>query len=581
LLVELKVKNLGIIEDMNWRLGEGLNIITGETGAGKSLVIDAVELLLAGKADKEVIRHGADQAQIEGVFSLPQKENLASLRAMLAEKELAADEDTLVIDCQLRRQSPDIIRVNGHAVTKAFLHQLGSLLVDIHGQSQHLSLFDIQSHLDFLDAYAHTMELRQEFSAKAKELNKVEQKLKALEKDEQERARREEFLCFQLEEISRAQLKEGEETELERERDILASAEKLKTISYEAYRALCEEEPGQAAPALDRLNEAAQAIKKLAEIDPYLKEQLDFLEESIEGLTETARRLRAYSDGLEYDPNRLEEIESRLELIRSLKRKYGQTISEVLAYQTKAQKELDEVAGSEERSAQLKETAAVLKEGMGQIAHRLSAERAKAAAKLTGEVKRELNELNMTQVEFQVSLSQEKDEDGIPLTDGRYAFTNEGIDRVEFMASTNPGEPLKPLAKIASTGELSRFTLALKGALTEADHIPVLIFDEIDIGVGGRSGEIIGKKLSSLARNHQVVCVTHLPQIAAFADAHFSVHKELAGTRTLSMLESLEDEARLKELAIMLAGAQYSQTALDNARELRHKAESWKKLHPD
>jgi DNA repair protein RecN (Recombination protein N) len=580
LLVELRVKNLGIIEDMNWRLGEGLNVITGETGAGKSLVIDAVELLLAGKADEEVIRHGADQAQIEGVFSLPLKENLVSLRELLAEKELS-DEDTLVIDCQLRRKSPGVIRVNGHAVPKAFLRQLGGLLVDIHGQSQHLSLFDSRSHLDFLDAYAHTIELRQDFSAKAKELNKVEQELKTLEKDEQERARREEFLRFQLEEISRAQLKEGEEAELERERDILASAEKLKTISYEAYRALYEEEPGRAVPALDRLNEAAQALKKLAEIDPSLKEQLDFLEESIERLNETARSLRAYSDNLEYDPNRLEEMEARLELIRGLKRKYGQTISQVLAYSTKAQKELDEVSNSEERSAQLKETAAALKEEMGQTAKRLSGERVQAAKKLITEVKKELNELNMSQVEFQVSITREKDEDGLPLPDGYFAFSNEGIDGVEFMASTNPGEPLKPLAKIASTGELSRFTLALKGALTEADRIPVLIFDEIDIGVGGRSGEIIGKKLSSLARNHQVVCVTHLPQIAAFADAHFSVHKELAGARTLSRLESLEDEARLKELAVMLAGAGYSQTALTNARELLHRAESWKKPNTD
>ncbi len=582
MLVELRVKNLGIIEDMNWRLDDGLNIITGETGAGKSLVIDAVELLLAGKADEEVIRHGADRAQVEGVFSLTPKENLASLKALLAEKELSADEDSLVIDCQLRRKSPDIIRVNGHAVPKAFLRQLGSLLVDIHGQSDHLSLFNSSSHLDFLDSYAHTMELRQGFSGKAKELNKVEQEFKALEKDEQERARREEFLRFQLEEIARAQLKEGEEPELERERDILASAEKLKTISYEAYRALYEEDAsGQAAPALDKLNEAARAIKKLVEIDPSLKSQLDFLEESIDGLTEAARSLRAYSDGLEYDPNRLEEIESRLELIRGLKRKYGQSVSEVLAYRAKAQKEMDEVAGSEERSAQLKETAAALKEEMGQIAHRLSGERAKAAEKLMTEVKKELGELNMPQVEFQVSLSREKDEEGIPLPDGLYAFTNEGVDNVEFMASTNPGEPLKPLAKIASTGELSRFTLALKGALSEADHIPVLIFDEIDIGIGGRSGEIIGRKLSSLARNHQVVCVTHLPQIAAFADAHFSVHKELAGARTLSLLESLEDEARLKELAVMLAGAHYSQTALTNARELMHKAENWKKPRPD
>ena len=578
MLVELRVKNLGIIEDMNWRLDDGLNIITGETGAGKSLVIDAVELLLSGKADDEVIRHGADQAQIEGFFSLSPKENLAPLKELLAEKELSADEETLVIDCQLRRQSPDSIRINGHAVPKSFLRQLGSLLVDIHGQSDHLSLFNSNSHLDFLDSYAHTVERRQDFTTKAKELYKVEQELKALEKDEQERARREEFLRFQLEEISRAQLKEGEEPELERERDILASAEKLKTISYEAYHALYEEDAsGRATPALDKLNEAAQAIKKLVEIDPSLKEQLDSLEETIDGLTEVARSLRAYSDGLEYDPNRLEEIESRLELIRGLKRKYGQSVSEVLAYLAKAQKELDEVAGSEERNAQLKETAAALKEEMGQLAARLSAERAQAAEKLMAEVKKELKDLNMPQVEFQVGLSREKGEDGIPLPDGVYAFTNEGIDVVEFMASTNPGEPLKPLAKIASTGELSRFTLALKGALSEADHIPVLIFDEIDIGVGGRSGEIIGKKLSSLARNHQVVCVTHLPQIAAFADAHFSVHKELAGERTLSLLESLEDEARLKELAVMLAGAHYTETALTNARELMHKAENWKK----
>jgi len=467
LLVELRVKNLGIIEDMNWRLGDGLNIITGETGAGKSLVIDAVELLLAGKAEEEVIRHGADQAQIEGVFSLPQKENLASLRKLLAAKELSADEDTLVIDCQLRRQSPDVLRVNSHAVPKAFLRQIGSLLVDIHGQSEHLSLFDNSSHLDFLDAYAHTMELRNDFSVKAKELHRVEQELKALEKDEQERARREEFLRFQLEEISRAQLKEGEEPELERERDILVSAEKLKTISYQAYRALYEEDSsGQTVPALDKLNEAAQAIKKLAEIDPSLKQQLDFLEESIDGLTEAARSLRAYSDGLEYDPNRLEEIESRLELIRGLKRKYGQSVSEVLAYLTKAQKELDEVSNSEERSVQLKETAVALKEEMGHIAHRLSGERAQAAERLMTEVKKELGDLNMPQVEFQVSISQEKDEGGIPLPDGQsYAFGNEGVDNVQFMASTNPGEPLKPLAKIASTGELSRFTLALKGAL--------------------------------------------------------------------------------------------------------------------
>jgi len=581
LLVELRVKNLGIIEDINWRLGDGLNIITGETGAGKSLVIDAVELLLAGKASEDVIRYGADEAQIEGVFTLPQKENLSPLKKLLAEKGVAADEETLVIDCELRRQGSSVIRANGYAIPKALLRQIGRLLVDIHGQSEHLSLLDSKSHLDFLDYYAHTLELRHGFTVKATELYKVEQELKALEKDEKERARREEFLRFQLEEISHAQLREGEDKELERERNILASAEKLKAISYEAYRALHEEDIStHSAPALDKLNEAAQAVKKLVEMDPALREQLDFLEGIIHGLTEVARDLRAYHDSLEHNPNRLEEIESRLELIRSLKRKYGQTISEVLGYLKKVQKELDEVSHSAERHTELEQLRTILKQEMGQIAYELSRERSKAAKQLTSEVKKELHDLNMSQVEFEVSISKQRAEEGIPFPDGEsYGFSNEGADNVEFMVSTNPGEPLKPMARIASTGELSRFTLALKGALSEADNIPVLIFDEIDIGIGGRSGEIIGKKLCILARNRQVICVTHLPQIAAFADTHFIVHKEVAGARTTSMLENLEGEPRIKELAVMLAGPQYTETSLKNARELRHKAETWKKIH--
>ncbi len=576
----MRVKNLGIIEDMNWRLGDGLNIITGETGAGKSLVIDAVELLLAGKASEEVIRYGADEAQIEGVFTLPKQESLSPLRKLLTQKGLAADEETLVIDCELRRQGPSVIRVNGHAVPKVLLRQIGRLLVDIHGQSEHLSLLDSKSHLDFLDAYAHTLSLRDSFNTKATELYEAGQELKALEQDEKERTRREEFLRFQLEEISRAQLREGEEPELERERNILASAEKLKAISYEAYRALREEDISRsAAPALDRLNEAAQAVKKLVEMDPALGQQLDFLNETINGLTEVARDLRAYSDRLEHDPNRLEEIESRLELIRGLKRKYGRTITEILDYRTKAEGEVDSVHHSAERHAQLEKAVTGLKPEMGRIAYQLSRERAKAAKRLMTEVKKELHDLNMAQVDFEVSISKLPGQEGIPFPDGgSYAFGNEGVDTVEFMVSTNPGEPLKPLARIASTGEISRFALALKGALSEADNTPVLIFDEIDIGVGGRSGEIIGKKLYTLARNRQVVCVTHLPQIAAFADAHFSVHKEASGGRNVSTLESLEGEPRIKELAIMLAGPQYTKTSFNSARELVHKAELWKRL---
>jgi DNA repair protein RecN (Recombination protein N) len=581
LLFELRVKNLGIIEDMTWRLRDGLNVVTGETGAGKSLVIDAVESLLAGKADEEVIRYAAEEAQIEGVFILPQREKFSPLRELLAQKELTADEETLTIDCKLSRHGPSIVRVNAHTIPKLLLRQIGRLLIDIHGQSEHLSLLDRKYHLDFLDSYAHALDLRNSISIKASELYKVEQELKALEKDEEDRTRREEFLRFQLDEISRAQLREGEEEELERERNILSSTEKLKALSYETYRIIYEEDVSHhSVPALDKLNEAAQTMKKLVELDPALRQQLDYLDETLYSLTEVAREIRAYGDRLEYDPNRLEEIETRLELIRSLKRKYGQTITEVLDYLAKTERELDRVCHSAERRSQLKELCTCLKQEIGRIAYQLSRERCKAARRLVTDVKKELRDLNMPQVEFEVSISQERAQEGIPFPDGEsYAFSTEGADTVEFMVSTNPGEPLKPLARIASTGEISRFALALKGALSEADNIPVLIFDEIDIGVGGRSGEIIGKKLWILARNRQVVCVTHLPQIAAFADAHFSVHKEAASARTLSILENLDGEARIKELAIMLAGPQYAEASLQNAHELMHKAEIWKELH--
>jgi len=578
LLLELRVRDIGIIGRVNWSLGCGLNVITGETGAGKSLVIGAVEALLAGKVDAELIRYGVEKARIEGVFALSQDETSSQLRELLADKGLDADEETLVITCEPKREGRSVVRVNGHAVPRGLVHRIGRLLIDIHGQSEHLSLRNREYHLDLLDSYAHTLDLRHSFSGKVAELSRVEQELKTLIEDEEDLARREELLRFQQDEIKRAELREGEEKELEGKRNILASAEKLKAFSYEAYQALAGEDvSGALPPAMDRLNEALQAMKKLADMDPSLKQQMNFLEETVYGLEEAARDIRSYSERMEYDPNRLEEIESRLELIKSLKRKYGQTVAEVLEYLDGMEKELETLSYSSEKRAQLEERRSSLKEEMGRMAFELSQARSRAAKKLITEVEKELRDLNMPQVKFGMSITQNKAEEGIPFPDGEnYAFTGEGADAVEFIASTNPGEPLKPLTKIASTGEISRFTLALKGALCEADRVPVLIFDEIDIGVGGRSGEVIGKKLWALARNHQVICVTHLPQIAAFADAHYGIHKEAVGERTLSMLETLEGESRIKELAAMLGGRQYSETSLDNAHELIQKAESWK-----
>lgn len=580
MLLELKVRNLGIIEDITWQLSGGLNIITGETGAGKSLLIDALELLLSGKTDEDAIRHGANEALVEGVFKLGQNDYFRALKELLTEKGLSEDSDTLIITCQLRKKGTGVIRLNGHVITKSFLHQIRRLLVDVNGQNEHFSLLDSKSHIDILDAYAHTGDLRNGFAAKAAELHQNKIDLKTLEKNEQDRARREEFLRFQVNEINKAKLTDGEEEELEQKHKVLTSVETLKAYAYEINQAL-QDDDGSSTPVINKLSAACRSLKKLVELDPALKDQLKFVEDTIAGLNEVARDVQIYNEGLSFDPDSLETIESRLELIRHLKRKYGQSIAEILAYGESTAVELKNLEHNTERIAQLQQETGILLYEAGRLAEKLAQERHKAALRLADAVKKELTDLNMTQVEFGTTVNRREDKEGIPFADGKhYAFNETGADMVEFTAATNPGEPMKPLIKIASTGELSRFTLAIKSALSEADNIPVLIFDEIDIGVGGRSGEVLGKKLWNLGQHHQVICITHLPQIAVFADAHFGVHKETAAERTLSVLQMLEGAVRIKELTVMLSGTEISKVALSNAKELAQKADAWKKKQP-
>ncbi len=573
MLLQLKVRDFGIIESVEWEPSPGLNVVTGETGAGKSLVVEAIEALLEGRVDDDAIRYGCDKSVIEGVFVLPEK-SFPRLQGFLKENGLEADDDTLVIRCEFIRQGRSVVRVNGRAVSRKLLQELGRLLIDVHGQSQHLSLLDRHSHLDFLDAFGHTVELRQEFAAKAAELSHLEQELKSLADKERDRVRRQEFLRFQVEEIKRANLRPGEDAELEQEKAVLTQVERLKALSHQVYQALRGDGMVSAA---DRLNEAATALKKLAELDPRLTEQLETLTGTIYSIEDVAQQLRAYGQRLEDNPQRLEEVEARLELIRSLKRKYGENIEAVLDYMEKAEKELEELWVSEEKRSELEEARMKLKQEMGKVASKLSSARIASAKKLTSIVKKELEELNLEQVDFQVSVIQQVAEDGIPLPDGRVcAFNVDGVDNVEFLVSTNPGEPLKPLAKIASTGEISRFILALKSALSMVDRTPLLIFDEIDIGVGGRSGEVVGKKLWGLAREHQVICVTHLPQVAAFADAHYRVEKHEVGLRTVSQLQWLDGDERLGEIAAMLAGPDYTKVSLEDARLMVKRAGDWK-----
>ena len=579
MLDELTVKGFGIIEAITWKPAAGLNVITGETGAGKSLVVDAVEALLSGQVQEEDIRHGSDEAQVEGIFRLARKDRGVPLHELLSEKGLEEDDDTLLLTCDFRRQGRTTPRVNRQAVSRSLLRDIGTTLVDIHGQGEHLSLLNKDRHLDFLDAYAHAWELRHDFSAMAAELHQVERDVRALSRNEQELARQKELLNFQIDEIGKAELREGEDEELEKELTLLTSAEKLKTYSYEIYRIIYGDDSVSASSsAVDKVNEALPVLKHVVETDPSMKTQLGYLEEIVHGLEELAREVRSYGDNLNYDPQRLEEVQTRLELLRSLKRKYGDSIKGVLDYLVRAEVELEGLTSSGERREQLEAHREQLKKEMGTLAGQLSEQRRLAAQKLAATVKKELVELNMAQVEFDVSIAQETSPEGIPFPDGEcYRFDSRGVDDVVFIASTNPGEPVKPLDRIASTGEVSRFMLAMKSALAEADTIPVLIFDEIDIGVGGRSGEVIGRKLWTLSRNHQVICVTHLPQIAAFADAHYNVSKRTAGDRTVSTIEALQGDSRLNELAVMISGPRYTATALKAAGELMEKAGAWKK----
>jgi DNA repair protein RecN (Recombination protein N) len=577
MLLELRVEGFGIIEEITWKPAEGLNIITGETGAGKSLVVDAVEVLLSGQINEDDIRHGAEEARVEGIFRIP-RDRAGRLLQLLLEKGLEASEDVLLIMCDFRRQGRATPRVNRQGVSRPLLREIGSFLVDIHAQSGHLSLLNKDQHLEFLDAYAQTLDLRRNFSAQASELSQAERELQNLQKTQQDSARQMELWNFQVDEIRRAELRVGEEEELERELTLLTSAEKLKAAAYEIYRIIYGDESILAASsAVDRVNEALPVLKQVIANDPSLQTQLDYLEGVQNGLLELARDIRAYGENLNDDPRRLEEVQTRLELIRSLKRKYGGSVDKVLDYLARAEAELKGLTYSGERLGQLEAKIAQTKEAMGILASRLSRERVQAAQTLTAAVKKELDDLNMSQVEFDISVTQEHSTEGIPFPDGkRYQFRTDGVDVVEFLASTNPGEPLKPLHKIASTGELSRFMLALKVALAGADMIPVLIFDEIDVGVGGRSGEVIGRKLWKLSRNHQVICVTHLPQIAAFGDTHYSVSKKMSGDRVVSTIEALQGEARLKELAMMIAGQRHTASSFSMARELLQRAGTWK-----
>lgn len=551
MLKELHIRNFAIIQDLTLQFQKGLVIFTGETGAGKSIILDALEAVLGGRVDITSIRTGADRAFVEAEFQLEEPVK-SRVNELLAKDDLVEEPDFLVLTREIRGEGRNIARINGHSVSASLQRELGSLLVDIHGQSEHLSLLKEHNHLDLLDRFANTGSLLQEYGLVYKELRLLQKQLEALRQAETDSARRTDMLAYQIKEIEAAKLIPGEEDELRQERTRLSNAENLSSLAQQALVLLDECSP-ESGSISDMLGEVVHALSELNRIDNSTNDLFEHAETSLSTLSDLAMDLRSYAEAIEFNPHRLDQIEERIDLLNSLKRKYGNSTGEILDYAERARTELDNIAHSEEHINELEEKIRHLLKVTSINALELSNKRAQATQELSGQIETQLDELHMDKARFAVDMQVVMDEDGLPLVDGRkVAFDSRGMDKVAFLVEPNPGEGLKPLVKIASGGETSRLMLALKNVLAEADTIPVLIFDEIDQGVGGRVGMVVGEKLWNLSASHQVMCVTHLPQLAAFGDQHYHVNKHIEDGRTLTGVELLEGNNRQLELAQML-----------------------------
>jgi DNA repair protein RecN (Recombination protein N) len=571
MLSELSIENFAIIDHLELHFNSGLITFTGETGAGKSIIIDAVEVLLGGRAETVMIRSEAERAVIEAVFEIP-KAMQTHLAAILEREELLEESDQVTLGREIRRNGRNVARVNGRNVNTALLTEIGELLVDVHGQSEHLSLLRVRKHLQLLDSYANAEDLLADYRETYQRLQSVRRALDELRQAESEAARRADLLSYQINEIEAARLQSGEEDELRDERNRLANAEGLATLAQEAVQVLDEGLP-EAASITDLLGNVTHAISSLSKLDPSQEALAEQAQLVLENLAELTSSLRLYQESIEFNPQRLDQVEERLGLLHNLKRKYGKSLDEVLEYAAQAQQQLDTILHAGERIQQLENEEAEHLQLLAKKGQRLSEVRRSASKQMARAVEAELADLQMNGARFEVDFKQRLDPQGITLPDGRrVAFDASGIEQVEFLVAPNPGEGLKPLVKIASGGETSRLMLALKNVLTSADQVPTLIFDEIDQGIGGRVGTVVGLKLWNLGRIHQVLCVTHLPQLAAFGDQHFQVAKQVQEGRTHTVVRTLSEEQRLLELAQMMG--EVSEGTRRSAQELLQMAAS-------
>jgi len=548
MLHALHIENLAIIDRLEVAFEAGFNALTGETGAGKSILIDALNLALGERADISLIRAGAEKLRVNAVFEVP---NDPELHALLGELGVEPEDGLLYLSREVHTSGRSIARINGQPVPVSALKALGERLIDMHGQHEHQSLLKPSSHLEFLDRWLGepALKLRQQVRETVSALRQTERELQEIVAREREREQMLDLYRFQVDEIRAANLQVGEDEQLETEARRLVYAEKLVALAGNAYDALMGEHG-----AYDQAASASRNLTEIARIDPSVSPWGEMLESALVQLEEVAHNLRAYAESIEYDPARLEAVIERQELIKRLKRKYGDTIEAVLQYADEAAAKLHALETQTERRAELEAELARLQESAHALCEQLSALRRDGAQRFANAVQTALRTLAMERAQFTVEVRPKP-------------MDATGADSVEFLFSANPGEPPRPLSKIASGGEMSRVMLALKTVLADAAPVPTLVFDEIDAGIGGRTAHAVGEQIAQLAQHCQILCITHLPQIACRANHHLLIEKHTDGAMTRVAVQPLTGEARVQEIARMLAGTP-TETALQHAREL-------------
>jgi DNA repair protein RecN (Recombination protein N) len=552
-LLELRVENYAVIDSLVVEFAPGLNLLTGETGAGKSILIDALSLLLGDKASSDMVRHGAEKAVVSGVFESEEK----SLKKILEENGIEPEDGQIIVKREIATGGKGRVFVNNQPATVALLRQLAPALASIHAQNETILAFDAPARLNLLDAYAGNdlHELAEKYAAWAA----VRDRIAEFERDEQDRLRMADLWSFQNKEISEANLQPGEDQKLETDKRVLANAEKLFTSAMAAHELLYEADGS----VIAQLSAARKHVEDLAKFDPRFQESLTSLLSARAAIEDVSAAARDYADGIDASPERLADVEDRLALIDRLKRKYGSSVDEIIAYGEEVARKLNELENREELLRELKKQQDVASTAYLLVAQGTSKRRYSAAKELQKLVEAEINQLAM-KAQFKVEVSGADDQEN---------WTASGFDTVVYLISPNPGEPLRPVDKIASGGELSRVMLALKATIETGKksktHVQrTLVFDEIDTGIGGRAAEAVGKKLKQLARANQVLCITHLPQIASFADHHYLIEKREAAGRAKTVVRALATQERTEEVARMLSGAELTETSRQHAEQL-------------